>query len=224
MGTVTSTLAVQTAGETGITPPVKVNMVDPAVGAKVAPPHPADNPMFGEGATFIPVGRLSVNATPVKDTVFSTGLVIVNVNVLTSPRVIVSGVKDLLINGGEMTVNVRDAVLPVPPLVEETFPLVFGYSPPVKEVVPTTTVQLPFAVILPPVRLTVSPEPVTSPPHCDPFGGDATVNPAGKVSVKATPVRATEFGLVIVKVSAEVALAATGLGEKFLLITGGSIP
>src|SRR6185436_16689949 len=47
----------------------------------------------------------------------------------------------------------------------------------------------------------------------------ATVNPPGKVSAKAIPLRAmVVFGLVKVNVSMEVAPAATGFGENDLLM------
>ena len=90
--------------------------------------------------------------------------------------------------------------------------------------VPTTTVQLPLAAIVPPVKVTVSAVVVTVPPHCVGFGGVETIRPAGNVSVKVTPVSAVVLEFVMVKVSTEVLSAATGFGEKFLLIAGGFRP
>src|SRR6266581_2855334 len=53
------------------------------------------------------------------------------------------------------TVNVEDAVLPVPPLVEETFPVVLAYVPPVAATTLTVILQLPLAAIVPPLKLIV---------------------------------------------------------------------
>jgi hypothetical protein len=52
----------------GIEPPDKLIVPDPAVAANVPPHDPVI--LFGV-ATTIPLGRLSVNATPVSATVFA---------------------------------------------------------------------------------------------------------------------------------------------------------
>ena len=50
----------------------------------------------------------------------------------------------------------------------------------------------------------------------------ATVNPAGSVSVNPTPVSATWFGLLRVKVNADVAPNAMLVGANAFAITGGA--
>lgn len=68
---------------------------------------------------------------------------------------------------GALTVNVSDAVLPVPPFVEETALVVFAYAPTVAAVLLTVTAQVPPAASIPPLRLTLfaPATAVTEPPH-----------------------------------------------------------
>jgi hypothetical protein len=121
--------------------------------------------------------------------------------------------------------SVAEAVLPVPPLVELTLPVVLTLLPEVVGVTFTVRAhELPE--IVPPVRLmevlfaaavNVPPQLLVAP------GVAATCRPDGKVSVTATPLNAVElFGLVMVKVRVEVPLTATLVGEKALLMLGGA--
>ena len=120
----------------------------------------------------------------------------------------------------------------VPVSVEEMKPLTFGCAPAVVAVTLTDTVPLPPAATLPAVG-----EPkvrVVLPATGAQVGVEeklqvvaaagvaATCRPAGSVSVKVKPVSAKlAFGLVIVKVSVDVPLTATGLGENDLDIVTG---
>jgi hypothetical protein len=103
------------------------------VGAVVVkvPPHTVDV-LF---ATVSPVGSVSVNPTPVNAMV--SGLVIVNVSDVVAFSAIVVGLNALAIEGGDTTVRFAEAVLPVPPLVELTAPVVFVYCPAVAPVTVT---------------------------------------------------------------------------------------
>lgn len=118
-------------------------------------------------------------------------------------------------------------VLPVPPLVEVVVTL-FVFVPAVVPVTVTVTVQLLFTGIVAPLKLTLPPfaAAVTVPPEqvVDAFGVAAFCKPAGYVSVKATPVKATVFaaGLVIVNVMIDVPLTETALVPNTLAITGGA--
>jgi hypothetical protein len=58
---------------------------------------------------------------------------------------------------GEWTARVSVAVLPVPPFVEETAPLVFVYVLAVEAVTFTVTVHEPPAATVAPLKLTVFP-------------------------------------------------------------------
>lgn len=101
--------------------PDKLTLPEPAA-AVVVPPQVLVNP-FGVEIT-IPAGNVSVNATPVSATPFAAGLVIVKLNVETPPGVIPAGVNAFAIDGGATTVILAEAVPPVPPCVDVTFPVV----------------------------------------------------------------------------------------------------
>ena len=109
-------------------------------------------------------------------------------------------------------------VVPVPPFVELTTPVMSLFTPTVVPVTFNEIVQVvPGVVMMPPVRLML-PEPafaVTVPPQLfvSPFGV-ATTNPVGKVSARATPVSATVLavGFVSVKVNVVVPPTATVVG------------
>ena len=101
------------------------------------------------------------------------------------------------------------------------------FTPTVVPVTLTVIMQEPPLAIAPPVKAIV-PEPavaVTMPPHAPvkPLG-EATTKPAGKVSVKLTPVRPTVLaaGLVRVKVKLVVPLSAMLGAPKALTIIGGA--
>src|SRR5215467_8735539 len=172
---------------TAMLPPVRLMLVPPAV-ADAAPPQLLVSP-FGVAATN-PVGSVSLNATPASATVLAAGFVIVNVSVLVPFNGIELGLKALAIDGGATTVSVSLAVFPVPPLVEDTAPEVFVNAPAAVPVTFTTTVQELLTAMLPPVRLMLVPPAAAEaePPQLfvKPLGV-ATTNPAGSVSLNATP-------------------------------------
>lgn len=102
-------------------PPVKVMVPEP--GLAVTVPPQVSVTWFGV-ATTSPAGRVSVNEMPVRVTVvFELLIVKLTPTVEFCPTALAP--KSLWIVGGAATVSVSDAVLPVPPLVELTFPLVF---------------------------------------------------------------------------------------------------
>src|SRR5215216_204960 len=95
--------------DTRIVPREKLRLVSPAIGANVGEPHPSVV-TFGMAATCKPVGRPSLNATPVRD-VPAFGFVIVKLNVLVPPTLILLAVNDFAIEGGMSTVTVSEPVL-----------------------------------------------------------------------------------------------------------------
>src|SRR5262245_46476287 len=105
--------------------------------------------------TVRPVGSVSVNATPVSETVFAAGLVMVKVSEVVAFRAIVDGAKTLAIDGGATTLMLAVAVPPVPPSVDVTFPVVLVCRPAAVPVTFTEKVQLLLAAIVPPLRLIV---------------------------------------------------------------------
>jgi len=103
-----------------IVPPLKLKLVAFADGDQVGDPHPLSD-ASGVPATFIPLGRLSVKATPVSE-VPLFGFVIVKVNVDVPFTAIGSGEKLLLILGGSNTVKVSLAAVVFDPAELETAP------------------------------------------------------------------------------------------------------
>src|SRR6266700_2434964 len=208
---------------TATVPPDRLTDPEPATAVAV-PPQVLDSP-FGV-ATTRPAGRLSVKATPVSATL-AFGFVMVKVNEVDPFNGIVAAPNALVIVGGATTVMLAEAVLPVPPLVEVTFPVVLFFTPAVVPVTFAVSVQLLLTAMVPPVR-EMLPEPATAvavPPQVlvNPLGV-ATTNPAGSVSVNATPVSATALppGLVIVKVSEVVPFSGRFAAPKALAIDGGA--
>jgi hypothetical protein len=115
-----------------IVPPIRLTLVAPAAGAKV-PPQLSTTP--GVPATTSPAGKLSVNPTPV-NAVDEFGLVRVKFRVVVPPRATPGFANDLLMVGGESTVMLADATLPLigsvlsPAVnVPEMLPVVFALSP-----------------------------------------------------------------------------------------------
>jgi hypothetical protein len=219
---VTSTLIVQVP-PTAIVPLLEVSIVSLDAGEKVGAPQ-FKVLELGMAATCIPAGRLSVKLTPVKGTVFPAGAVRVKVRVLVPPSTILVGAKDLLIVGGATTVSEAEAVLPFPPFVEVTVPLVLFFTPLVTPTTLTVTVQVLFGTIVPPAKVTEVAVLDTAPPHCAGSGAMLTVRPAGKLSVKPTPVSgiALVIGFVMVNVNIEVSPTAMEENEKALLMVGAT--
>jgi hypothetical protein len=200
---VTFTLSVQLAVAATV-PPLNVTLPEPATAVAV-PPQVFVN-TFGV-ATTVPAGNVSVKATPLRATVFATGLVIVKVSEVVPFTATPVAPYALAIVGAAMTVSVAVLlVAPAPVCVDEIAPVIFDLVPAAVPVTFTVIAQLLFVVTVAPVSVTI---PVLAtaaavPPQvfASAFGVDTT-KPAGNVSAKATPVRAAvlDTGLVIVKVS-----------------------
>jgi hypothetical protein len=111
-----------------------------------------------------------------------------------------------LIVGGEPTVRLAAAEVPVPPFVDDAAPVVLVSNPAAVPVTLSDTRQLPPTATAPPFRLTaLAPwAAVTVPPQLfvNPFGVEM-ISPAGNVSANATPASATVLaaGFVTVKLN-----------------------
>src|SRR5438477_249399 len=179
-------------------------------------------------ATVSPAGSVSVKATPFSAVVLAAGLVIVNCNELVAFNAMVVGVKALLSVGGAITLMVADAVPPVPPSVEVTWPVVLFWSPPAVPSTFTENMHDPEAASVAPVRLTtlVAWVAVIVPPPQVPLRplGVATTKPAGSVSLKPTPLReAPPFGLVMVKLREVAPFSGMLPAPKDLVMVGGKV-
>ena len=112
------------AGEAVSVPPERLTAPLPAVAVIVPAPQVPARPLGVEITK--PAGKLSVNATPLRG-LKVLGFVTVKFNVLLVFSAMLVGLNDLVIVGGEATVKLAEAVLPVPPLVELTGPVVLVY-------------------------------------------------------------------------------------------------
>lgn len=209
---------------------------EPAI-AIAEPPQLPVSP-FGV-ATTKPAGKLSVNATPFKSDSdgglvmgLVVGLVMVMVIVLIVPGAMRAGLKVFAITGGPITVRVLMLlVVPAPPSVELTTPVVLSFAPGVLPVTSTEKKQSDpaagKAVRVPPDKLIV-PLPgvaMIAPEPQEPviFGFAAITTPDGKMSLKATPLSALVlFSFLIVKVRVLFAFKVMLSGLKPLKMMGGS--
>src|ERR1700724_2800731 len=135
---VTLTVSVQFMFTPTVPPDREINWV--LAVAVTDPLQPFTTP--GVLATVSPVGSVSLNATPVCDTVLAAGFVIVNVTVVLAFNPTNAAPKAFAIVGGATTVSVAVLlVVPVPPSVELIAPVVLGLSPGVVPVTSTFTVH-----------------------------------------------------------------------------------
>ena len=145
-------------------------------------------------ATTSPAGRVSVKAKPVCT---PAPLSMVKVRLVLPFRAMASAPKALvmLAGGGAITVRVAVAVLPMPPSVEETLSVMLTLEPAVVPVTPTCIEHIKepaMREVTPPVReMDVEPVVAVSVPP-QPLRNKiefvARTNPAGRLSMKATPV------------------------------------
>ena len=105
----------------GRVPAERLTEVAPAVAVAV-PPQVFES--AGVLATTRPAGNVSVNAIPVSARLVF-GLVMLKVSEVVPPVGTDAAPKALVMDGGVATVRLAVAVLPVPPLVEVTAPVVF---------------------------------------------------------------------------------------------------
>jgi len=104
--------------------PAERTTLDEPAAAVAVPPQVLVR--FVVEATTNPAGRLSVNAKPESATLVF-GLVMLKVSEVVPFSGMLAAPNALLIDGGEATVRLAVAVLPVPPLVEVTAPVVLVY-------------------------------------------------------------------------------------------------
>jgi hypothetical protein len=127
--------------------------------------------------------------------------------------------------GGATTASDALAVLPEPPSTEVTVTLLF-LAPAVVPVTFTDNVQDAPAARVPPDRLTEDDPaaPVAVPPQLlVNVGVEATTRPAGKLSLKATPVNAIAFTAVFEIVKLKLVLPLSGIvaAPKVFVMLGG---
>ena len=207
------TLAVMVQLEpVGIVAPLRLKLVEETVAPVSVPPSLVTHVPPPAADNDIPLGKVSVTPTPVSATVLPDGfvMVIVIVEVPFTGMPAAEEPKALAIVGGETTVNVALAAVPVPSLVVVTVLVVLFFAPLVVAVTSTLTSQLLFCAMVPPLRLIGEAPEVNVPPQVLlALGVPAMAMPAGKVSVKATPFMAPVLaaGLVMVIINVDVPLS-----------------
>jgi D-ribose pyranose/furanose isomerase RbsD len=204
-----------------IVPPVRLIEFEPAVAVIVPAPHVPVRP-FGVETTR-PAGSVSVKATPVRATVVF-GLVTVKLSEVEPFSGMLAAPKTFAMVGGATTVMEALEVLPVPPLVEVTWTLLF-FTPAVVPWTFTETVQLAPGASDAPLKPTEEePAVAVAVPLQVVFRlfGVATTSPAGKLSVKATPFR-VRFTLVLLTVNVSEVVPFSGIvaAPNALAIVGG---
>src|SRR3989442_2415149 len=157
----TSTATWQLVAGSVTAPAATLIVPDPAVAPGTAPQVLA---RFGGAATCMPAGDASLNARPVRLSALLLVTVIVRREV--APAGTLAGANDFVSVGLLVKVATAAAVAPVPPLADETAPVVLVYALAAAEVTETVTVQLAPAASVAPVRPIVLPpaEPPTSVP------------------------------------------------------------
>ena len=107
--------------------PLRLTLEPPAVAAIVPPPQDPVRPL-GVAITK-PLGRLSVNPTPLSAAAFATGFTNVKLRVVVPLMAMLAAPNVFAIVGGAMMVTLADAVPPVPPSVDVTAPVVLFRTP-----------------------------------------------------------------------------------------------
>jgi len=169
----------------------RLTLPDPAAAVMVPAPQLPVRP-FGV-ATTMPDGRVSVNATPVSETVLADGLVTVKLSEVVPFSAMPEAPNALPMDGGAITARFAEAVPPVPPFAELTAPVVLLCAPAAAPVTFTEKVHELLAASVAAERLIalVPCVAVIEPPPQVPVTplGVETKSPVGRVSLKATPVR-----------------------------------
>jgi hypothetical protein len=135
----------------------------------------------------------------------------------------------IALNGADLTVTDALAVEPVPPFVELTLPVVLFAVPGVLLVMLSTAVHVTPGLMVAPLKVIVDAPATGAKVALGQFvvalGGDATVMPAGSVSLKLMPLSGTEFaaGFPSVNVSVVVPPAFIDAAPNAFAIVGAPL-
>ena len=181
------------------------------------------SPALPNPIIFRLAGTVSLNAIPFSATVVF-GLVIVNVKLVVPFSGMLAAPKAFAIVGGATTVMDAFDVLPVPAFVEVTWTLLF-FTPAVVPWTSIETVQLAPGISVAPLNDTDEDPPIAVamlPQLLLRFGEEATTNPAGRLSVNATPF-SVRFTLVLVSVKVRLVVPFRGIvaAPKAFAMVGG---
>ena len=129
-----------------------------------------------------PAGSRSLNPTPVSGTGFNSVFERVMVKMEDPPTRTDGGEKVLIRLGGAMTVKLAEALVPVPPGIEETGPVMLFFKPGEVPFTETVIVQLELPATFPPTRVIVVGVIVSVPPQVLVAPIALAVTPEGSVS------------------------------------------
>lgn len=215
---VTGTLNVQLLF-TAMVAPERLMVLPPLVVS--VPPHT----VVVAFATDSPAGKTSVNATPVRATVFTAGLAMVKPSDVVAFTAMELGAKLLAITGGATTIILAEAATPAPPSLEVITLVVLFWRPAAVPVTFTAKLQELLAGNVAPDRLialVACVAVIVPPPQAPvrPFGVEIT-RPAGSASVKPTPVNpVVALGFWMVKLSVVVPFSGMLAAPNALAILG----
>ena len=191
--------------------PDKLMRFVPPVAVIVPAPQVPVRPL--EADITSPGGSVSLNPIPVSVS-FVFGLLMVKKSWVIPLIGTVAVPNPILTLGGDVMPRLAVAVLPVPPFVDVTAPVVLVTSMGSVPLTFTLNVQEPFMAMPAPDKLTkFAPEVavIVPPPH-DPvrFAGVPTTSPEGKVSVNPTPASASRLDEGFVMVNQLVSACSIG--------------
>src|SRR6185437_15253138 len=204
-----------------IVPPLRLITFVPAVAVIVPAPQVPVRPLGVEITK--PAGSVSLKATPVSATVV-LGFVMVKLSEVEPFNGMLAAPKAFAMVGGPTTVIEALEVLPVPPLIDVTWTLLF-FTPAVVPCTLTETVQLaPGANVAPLKDTDEDPSTAVAVPLqvLVRLPGVAPTSPAGRLSVNATPFR-VRFWLVLLTVNVRLVVPFSGIvaAANALAIVGG---
>ena len=189
--------------------PLRLITFVPAVAVMVPPPQEPVRP-FGVETTR-PAGSVSLKPTPVSVVVVLL-FWMVKVKLVEPFSGMLAAPNALMMTGGATTVMEALEVLPRPPFVELACTLLF-FTPAVVPWTLTETVQLVFGASVAPLKDTdIDPSTAVAVPLHVLLRllGVATISPAGKLSLKATPF-SVRFWLVLLRVNVRLVVPFSGI-------------
>lgn len=196
--------------------PERVMRLEPALASSIPPQ--VVTALLGV-AMISPAGNGSFTLTPVNATMFAGGLVMIKVRTEVPPTRMEDGEKDLLIEGGAMTVRSATAGSPGFVLEEVIVLEMLCFSPALVPVTVTIIGQVALPPSTPPVSEMVVEVTVRLPPQIAEMPVGLATRPSGRVSLNATPVTPAEPGLVRLNVNVEVEFTGMLIGRKALVMS-----
>jgi hypothetical protein len=220
----TFTDTVQDAAAASVTPESTM-LLEPPVAVTV-PPQVVLRPLGV--ATVMPVGSVSVNPIPERETGLGLGFVTVKVKVALEFNGPLGALNAFVTVGGPATSSDAVPGVELPPFVEVATTLLF-FWPGAVPVTPTEIAQEPLAASVNPLRdMTDAPALAVNVP-AQPFvapGGVSTTRPEGRLSVKAIPLRVpvevSVFGFEIKNVTTVLEPVVISGTLKLFVIIGGA--